>query len=105
MQTAKIRENDMMVKISEQAHLLQNYEQDNFELRNHLIELKKNFQVMAQEQSRNREAAVNNQEVNLKKVHAMKTNSTVEHLWQVKKVEYDNVSQLLQELRDKNKRV
>ena len=43
MQTAKIRENDMMVKISEQAHLLQNYEQDNFELRNHLIELKKNF--------------------------------------------------------------
>ena len=47
---------------------------------------------MAQEQSRNREAAVNNQEVNLKKVHAIKTNSTVEHLWQVKKVEYDNVS-------------
>ena len=46
-----------------------------------------------------------NQEIYWRKVQAIKTNSTVEHLWQVKKVEFDNMNEVLQELRDKSKRV
>jgi hypothetical protein len=43
---------------------------------------------MAQMHARQREAEATTQEMYLKKMHSIKTNSTVEHLWQVKRVEY-----------------
>jgi hypothetical protein len=55
--------------------------------------------------ARQREAEATNQEMYLKKMHSIKTNSTVEHLWQVKRVEYDNINELLQEIKDRNNRL
>lgn len=60
---------------------------------------------MAQMHARQREAEATNQEMYLKKMHSIKTNSTVEHLWQVKRVEYDNINELLQEIKDRNSRL
>jgi hypothetical protein len=60
---------------------------------------------MAQMHARQREAEATNQEMYLKKMHSIKTNSTVEHLWQVKRVEYDNINELLQEIKDRNNRL
>lgn len=57
---------------------------------------------MAQMQAQQREIELANKEIQMRKVQAIKTNSTVEHLWQVKRVEYDNINELLQEIRDKN---
>lgn len=60
---------------------------------------------MAQMHARQREAEATTQEMYLKKMHSIKTNSTVEHLWQVKRVEYDNINELLQEIKDRNNRL
>lgn len=60
---------------------------------------------MAQMHARQREAEATNQEMYLKKMHSIKTNSTVEHLWQVKRVEYDNINELLQEIKDRSNRL
>ena len=57
---------------------------------------------MAQMQARQRETDLANHELQLRKMQTLKTNSTVEHLWQVKRVEYDNINELLLELKDKN---
>lgn len=47
---------------------------------------------MLQVQAKQKETELANQQIYWRKVHAIKTNSTVEHLWQVKKVEYENIN-------------
>lgn len=95
----------MMAKINQQAHVLKNYEKEIFDLRAHLAETQRNMEVMAQMHAKQREAEASNQELYMKKVQAIKTNSTVEHLWQVKRVEYDNINELLLELKEKSRRL
>ena len=84
--------------------MLQHFEQENLDLKNHLAEMRRKFEVMAQMQARQRETDLANHEIQLRKMQTLKTNSTVEHLWQVKRVEYENINELLLELKDKNLR-
>ena len=67
----------MMTKIAQQGHMLTHYEQENNELKTHLAELRRNFEAMAQMQAKQRENETINQEMYLKKLHTIKTNSTV----------------------------
>lgn len=86
MTNSKIRENELVSKLNQQTNVLRNYEKEIFDLRNHLGETQRNLEMMSQMHARQREAEVNNQEMYWKKMHAIRTSSTVEHLWQVKRV-------------------
>lgn len=97
-----MRESQLMSKVTQQGSMLQHFEQENHDLKNHLAEMRRKFEVMAQMQARQRETDLANHELQLRKMQTLKTNSTVEHLWQVKRVEYDNINELLLELKDKN---
>lgn len=104
MAASKSRENDLVVKLNQQTNVLRNYEKEIFDLRAHLGDTQRNLEIMNQMNAKQREIEANNQEMYWKKMHAIKTNSTVEHLWQVKRVEYDNINELLQEIKDKGNR-
>ena len=99
-----MRESQLMNKVTQQSGMLQHFEQENLDLKNHLAEMRRKFEVMAQMQARQRETDLANHEIQLRKMQTLKTNSTVEHLWQVKRVEYENINELLLELKDKNLR-
>jgi hypothetical protein len=94
-----------MIKIAQHNSMVRHYEQENAELKGHLTDLRRRFEGMAQLQVKLHETEAMNQELRMAKMQAMKTNSTVEHLWQVKRVEFDNINELLQEIRDKGLRL
>ena len=49
-----MRESQLMSKVTQQGSMLQHFEQENHDLKNHLAEMRRKFEVMAQMQARQR---------------------------------------------------
>jgi hypothetical protein len=76
----------MKTQLQHQNAMLANYEQEIHDLKHHLTSLKHHQEMMLQTENKQRYNEIVSHEVYWKKVNAIKLNSAIEHLWQVKEM-------------------